>query len=132
MFKDQCVAELQHYFQQRPEIRLVLLFGSVAGNRARFESDIDIAVELDHALTAAEKMRLIAAVAAISGRTVDLIDLKRVGQPLLGQIIEHGRLLAGDDVSYGMLLSKNAFDHEDFLPYHQRILDARRQAWIGC
>jgi len=40
--------------------------------------------------------------------------------------------LVGDDASYGALLSKNAFDHADFYPYRQRILDQRRQAWIGC
>jgi len=39
---DQCVVELQHYFQQQPAIRLVILFGSVASNRAHFESDIDV------------------------------------------------------------------------------------------
>jgi len=132
MMKDQRVVALQHYFQQQRAIRQVILFGSVASDRARFESDIDVAVELNHALDAAEKSRLIEKITAITGRAVDLIDLKTVGQPLLGQIIEHGLRLVGDDVSYGMLLSKNAFDHEDFLPYRQRILDARRQSWIGC
>ena len=76
--------------------------------------------------------RLIGDIAAITGRAVDLIDLKTVGQPLLGQIIKHGLRLVGDDASYGALLSKNAFDHADFYPYRQRILDQRRQAWIGC
>jgi len=132
MMKDQCVEALQHYFQQYPAIRVAVLFGSVACNEARYESDIDVAVELDHALGAVEKTRLIEDITAITGRAVDLIDLKTAGQPLLGQIIEYGQRLAGDDASYGMLLSKNAFDHEDFLPYHQRILDVRRQAWIGC
>jgi len=132
MKKDQRVVALQHYFQQQAAIRQVILFGSVARNRARFESDIDVAIELDHRLDAVEKIRLIEKVSAITGRAVDLIDLKTVGQPLLGQIIEHGLRLVGDDASYGNLLSKNAFDHADFLPYRQRILEARRQAWIGC
>jgi len=132
MIKNQRVAALQHYFKQRPEIRQVILFGSVAGNRARFESDIDVAVELDHALDVTDKIQMIEKISAITGRAVDLIDLKTAGQPLLGQIIEHGMRLVGDDASYGALLSKNAFDHEDFLPYRQRILEARRQAWIGC
>ncbi len=132
MIKEQCAVALQHYFQQLPAIRLVILFGSVARNEAHYESDIDVAVESDHALGASEKTRLIEDITAITGRAVDLIDLKSAGQPLLGQIVEYGQRLVGDDVNYGMLLAKNAFDHEDFLPYRQRILDVRRQAWIGC
>ncbi len=84
MMKDQRVVALQHYFKQQSAIRQVILFGSVASDRARFESDIDVAVELDHALDTAEKSRLIEKIAAITGRAVDLIDLKTVGQPLLG------------------------------------------------
>jgi len=132
MIKNQRVVALQHYFKQQSEIRQVILFGSVADDSARFESDIDVAIELDHAIDVAEKTRLIEKIAAITGRAVDLIDLKTVGQPLLGQIIEHGIRLVGDDATYGALLSKNAFDHADFFPYRQRILEARRQAWIGC
>jgi len=130
--KDQSVVVLQRYFQQQPAIKLVMLFGSVACNKAHYESDIDIAVESEHVLGASEKTRLIEGITAITGRAVDLIDLKTVGQPLLGQIVEYGYRLTGDDVNYGMLLSKNVFEHEDFSPYRQRILDVRRRAWIGC
>jgi len=130
--KDKRITVLQQFFQQQPAIRLAILFGSCASNSVRFESDIDLAVELDHVLGAAEKSSLIEGVAAISGRAVDLIDLKVVGQPLLGQIVKHGIRLVGDDVRYGMLLSRSAFDYADFLPYRQRILDIRRQSWIGC
>jgi len=131
IMKDQQIATIQRYFEQQPAIKQVILFGSVAGNRARFESDIDLAVEFNHALNATEKSRLIEGVSVITGRAVDLIDLKVAGQPLLGQIIKHGKRLVGDDASYGSLLSKNAFDQADFLPCRQRILAMRRRAWIG-
>ncbi len=129
---DPSVAALQHYFRQQPAIKLVILFGSVARGQARYESDIDLAVASDHALDAVERVRLIEDIAAMTGRAVDLIDLKTVGQPLLGQIIQHGQRLVGDDAAYGMLLAKNALDQADFLPYRQRILETRRKAWIDC
>jgi len=132
LMKDKRVIALQQLLQRQPEIRLAILFGSCASNAERFESDIDLAVELDHVLGVAEKSSMIEGIAAITGRAVDLIDLTVVGQPLLGQIVKHGIRLVGDDVRYGMLLSRSAFDYADFLPYRQRILDARRQAWIGC
>ncbi|MDQ6991286.1 MAG: hypothetical protein Q9M11_06095 [Mariprofundaceae bacterium] len=70
-------------------------------------------------------------IALITGRAVDLIDLKTVGQALLGQLLQHGERLVGDDVMYGNLLSKYVFNQADFDPYRHRILDERRQAWIG-
>jgi len=124
--------KLKSCLQQQSAIQQAILFGSLATGCARFDSDIDLAIQLDHVMSAQEKTLLINNIAAITGRSVDLIDLKVAGQPLLGQIIKYGKRLAGDDVSYGMLLSKNAFDQADFLPCRQRILDERRQAWIGC
>jgi len=60
------------------------------------------------------------------------IDLKVAGLPLLGQIVKHGIRLVGDDVRYGMLLSRSAFDYAGVLLCRQRILDIRRPSWIGC
>jgi len=129
--KNPCMEMLHHYFQQQSGIRQVILFGSLAKGCGRFESDIDLAIQLDHVMNAQEKTLWIKNIAALTGRSVDLIDLNAVGQPLLGQIIQYGKRLVGDDVSYGMLLSRNAFDQADFSPCRQRILDERRRAWIG-
>ncbi len=71
-----------------------------------FESDIDVAIQMDHVISAQEKISLIENIAKIIGRPVDLVDLKVVGQPLFGQIMQHGKRLVGDDTGYGMLLSK--------------------------
>jgi hypothetical protein len=62
---------------------------------------------------------------------VDLIDLKRTGEPLLGQILKHGVRLMGSDTDYAALLTRHLFDAADFLPYRNRILAERRRAWIG-
>jgi len=126
-----CIDKLQCDLQQQPLIQQAILFGSLAKGSERFDSDIDLAIQLDHVMNAQEIILWIKKVALMTGRSVDLIDLNVVCQPLLGQIIKYGKRLVGDDVGYGMLLSKNAFDQADFLPYRQRILDERRQAWIG-
>ena len=62
---------------------------------------------------------------------VDLIDLSVVGEPLLGQIVRHGRRVLGSDTIYGELISKHLFEQADFMPYQARILAERRMAWIG-
>jgi predicted nucleotidyltransferase len=112
-------------------IVLAVLFGSMADLRARSDSDVDIAVAADRALSADEKLALIGQLAERLGRPVDLIDLQTVGEPLLGEIIRHGRRVLGTDAAYASLISKHLFDQADFLPYRTRILDERRRAWIG-
>lgn len=112
-------------------IVLAVLFGSMADLRAQSDSDVDIAVAADRVLNTDEKLALIGQVAERLGRPVDLIDLQTVGEPLLGEIICHGRRLLGTDTAYAGLIRKHLFDQADFLPYRARILDERRRAWIG-
>lgn len=104
--RSSCVdAELQDVLTRFPALVLALVFGSVAQGHPRADSDLDIAVAANQALTATEKMNIIAALAERTGRPVDLIDLKVVAEPLLGQILRHGRRLLGSDAAYGQLLS---------------------------
>jgi len=114
-----------------PAVVLAVLFGSIALGRQRPDSDLDIAVAARQALTAAEKMALIEALAERTGRCVDLIDLKVVAEPLLGQIVRHGRRLLGSDGAYGQLISRHLFEQADFMPYRSRVLAERRAAWTG-
>lgn len=115
----------------QPGIGLVILFGSLAVGAGRAESDLDLAVDVGRRLYASEKMALIAELAARTGRPIDLVDLHVVGEPLLGQILRHGRRIAGSDRQYGNLIRRHLFDQTDFLPYRNRILAERRNAWIG-
>jgi len=122
---------LKKHLQQDVGIKQAILFGSLARGEARDDSDVDLAVALDHVLDADEKMRMVENLALVTGRTVDLIDLKVVGEPLLGQILQHGKQLVGDELMYAELLRRHMFEQADFMPYRQRILDVRRAAWIG-
>lgn len=114
-----------------PGLVLAMLFGSFASGRQRSDSDLDIGVAADHALTAEEKMALIEALAQSTGLPIDLIDLRVVAEPVLGQILRHGRRILGDDSAYGRLISRHLFEQADFMPYRTRVLAERRAAWIG-
>jgi predicted nucleotidyltransferase len=116
---------------RQPDIRLAILFGSAASGALRRESDIDVAVLAASKLIPDRKAELIGELAAATGRPVDLIDLRSAGEPLLGQILAHGRRLFGSDADYAELLRRHLFDVEDFLPYVERMLAERRRAWIG-
>ncbi len=122
---------LQNTLNQFPAIKLAIVFGSVAVNRENDRSDIDIAILADKPLDFTQKVKLIESLAIATGRPIDLIDLKTAGQPLLGQIISNGERVKGSDSVYAQLITRNLFDQADFLPYRNRILDERREAWIG-
>jgi len=125
------VVDIRQILNGHPQIQLAVLFGSLARNKACLESDLDLAVSADRPLDVNEKMQLIEALADLTGRPVDLVDLFTVGEPLLGQIIVGGQRILGDDTHYALLLSKHLFNQADFMPYQRRILRDRRMAWIG-
>ncbi len=122
---------IEQVLKKHPQILLAVLFGSLASDTAGVDSDIDLAVCADKPLDVNEKMQLIMDLAESIGRPVDLVDLKTVGEPLLGQIITGGRKVLGDDSRYALMLSKHLFNQADFTPYRNRILRERRLAWIG-
>lgn len=115
----------------QPGVRLVILFGSLAAGQERSDSDLDLAVDAGHRLTAVEKLTLMNKLAERTGRPVDLVDLQTVGEPLLGQILRHGKRLLGEEACYADLIRRHLFDQADYLPYRTRILAERRRAWIG-
>jgi len=123
--------QLRTVLCQFPQVLLAVLFGSFALGRQRPGSDIDIAVAADRQLTAAEMIALVEALAEHTGRAIDLVDLQVVAEPLLGQILRHGRRLLGSDEAYGQLISRHLFEQADFMPYRARVLAKRRAAWIG-
>ena len=122
--------QLRQALENHPGIRQALVFGSVASGRARPDSDLDIAVEADHPLDAAEKVKLIEALALASGRPVDVIDLKTASAPLLGQILARGQRILGTNADHAELMRRQLFDTADFQPYIDRMLRERRRKWI--
>ncbi|XSG85238.1 MAG: type VII toxin-antitoxin system MntA family adenylyltransferase antitoxin [Methylohalobius sp. ZOD2] len=129
--KPNLLEPIRSVLRRHPELRMVLLFGSLAAGRAGPHSDVDLAVAADQPLKAEEKMRLMAELAEATGRPVDLIDLKVVGEPLLGQILQGGKRILGSDEHYAELIKRHLFEEADFMPYYRRILAERRRAWLG-
>lgn len=124
---EQTIAALARH----PDIELAIVFGSVARGETQRDSDLDIAIRKGAPLDVAEKMQLTTELAAITGRPVDLIDLHTVGEPLLGHILKHGRMIRGDTAGMAELMQRHVYAMEDFISYVERTLAERRHAWIG-
>ncbi|AHL75190.1 DNA polymerase III subunit beta [Stutzerimonas stutzeri] len=125
------ITQVEAALGQHPNIRLAYVFGSVAAGTARGNSDVDVAVLCDGPMTANQQIQLISDIAEATGRAVDLIDLATVGEPLLGQILQHGVRIIGGAERHARLVSKHILNNEDFMPYVERLLAERRQRWIG-
>lgn len=128
--KDLTPAKIRTVLAREKGLRLAFLFGSCASGTAGPDSDVDVAVMFDEALDVKRKMALIETLAEQTGRAVDLVDLARVGEPLLGQVLK-GRRLIGSDADYTALTLRHLYDNEDFMPYVSRMLAERRRTWIG-
>jgi uncharacterized protein len=114
-----------------PQIRLAILFGSLAKGRGEAESDLDIAVAADRGLDLAARLALSGELAETLGRPVDLVDLHEAGPVLCGEIFREGRRVRGSEADEAQWLGRSVIDREDFLPALRGLLADRRRAWIG-
>lgn len=121
---------IQTTLAPHPEVRMAILFGSLATGHGHHDSDVDLAIDTGKPLETNVKMLLMTELAECTGRPVDLIDLWIVGEPLLGQILKHGKRILGEDGLYAELIKRHVFNEADFMPYYRRILRERRSAWI--
>ena len=125
-------APLAALFAADENIELVMLFGSAVTSGLRPDSDVDVAVLARTPLTAKRKAEMIRAVAEITGRPVDLVDLRGAGVAVTSEILSRGRRLFERRAGvFPTLLSRTLADVADFLPYRERILRERRHAWIA-
>ena len=122
---------LRKVFTGFPQIKLAILFGSVASGAATAQSDLDLAVIAEKPLEMVEKIQIIEALAMATGRPIDLVDVHAAPEPLLGQVLKHGRRIIGSDQTYAQLLYRHLIEQADFVPLQNRILCERRMAWIG-
>ncbi len=123
--------QLREALSSFPQITLAILFGSVASGKANAQSDLDLAVIAVKPLQATEKIQIIEALALLTGRPIDLVDVHAAPEPLLGQVFKHGRRILGTDTAYAQLLYRHLIQQADFVPLQNRILSERRMAWIG-
>ncbi len=118
--------------ERHPEIRIALLFGSLAAGKERRNSDLDLAVAAEEPLGARQKTALIEELAQVTGRAVDVVDLRTAAGLVLKSALTTGvRFRVTDHVLLAELVKRMWFDEADFEPYRRRILEARRKQWIS-
>ena len=128
---DTALAGIADYLAAQDDLRLGIVFGSVARQSATAASDLDVAVLADRPLTAVRRAALIGDLAQLTGRAVDLVDLATAGIPVARSALLTGRVLfQRDAATYPAQVSRILIDSADFLPYRDRLLRERLEAWI--
>lgn len=97
-------AKLQRVLEAQPDLELAVLVGSQAEERARPESDWDIAIQWSREMTLVDNLgntetlrRLLATTLEIEENRVDLIDLPGAGLTMRALVAEEGVPLKGED-----------------------------------
>ena len=88
------------------------VFGSVARGEERFDSDIDVAVSFGKPMSSNRKMTVMAIIAEVSGRSVDLIDLEKAEGLILAQALG-GREILCDSVATRTRMAVRLMRSED-------------------
>ncbi|NWK55157.1 nucleotidyltransferase domain-containing protein [Verrucomicrobiaceae bacterium N1E253] len=128
---EQIAASVESVLHGEPEIKLVILYGSVARGKMRCNSDVDLAVLFDHPLSAEEKMKLVEKLAETLGKEVDLVDLHSLNGTILRKILCEGRVIYRDGSgSLARLLQRMIYNQTDMMPYTLRTLKERQRTFI--
>jgi predicted nucleotidyltransferase len=127
---DIAIESLTEFIAVQPDIRLAIVFGSLANGKSHRDSDLDIAVLGKRPLEPSRRIELSEALSQLTGRPIDLIDLQSAGVAVARSAVLFGTVIfSRDEAAYPSQLSKVLFDSADFLPYRNRILKERRDAW---
>ena len=129
------------YFKDRKEVSALYLFGSLAKEREKPESDIDIAVLVDESKLkkkdfAILKKQYYAASPTFSPRPVDIVVLNTAPPFLKHQILRTGRILFDRNRKLRVRFTARAImEYLDFKPYQDIMLkavaDRFRRARVG-
>lgn len=104
---------------EKHAIKMIVLFGSVAKNRANENSDVDLAVSFYKKPTLRKELELRHQLSNLFGREVDLIFFDKAGALLLGQIAKEGKLLFGEKEYFNSTRINSMKIYLDFEPYFQ-------------
>ena len=112
-------------------IQLAIVFGSYAKETQKEQSDMDIALQLSEPMSSRQKLNYIEKLQEHTRAEIDLVDIRRVGQPLLSQIMKYGKCIKGSGTLYGELAVRNVNTSQDFLPAINYIMKERKRRLLN-
>lgn len=129
----QCeIARKLDFLACNPDLLLVVIFGSIANDSQRPDSDIDVAFFPKKRFSSHQRQELADQIACTTGRTVDLVDLSDVDGALLRQILHSGKVIFSKQPGITGILSERLLGwQEDFEPQLNALLESRLQRFVN-
>jgi predicted nucleotidyltransferase len=128
----ECLDQIRSVLLEYPDIKLCIIFGSVASGRASTNSDLDIAVAGSQPLSQDLFIALMTDFSSATGHEIDLVDLTAATGEILKQALSKGVVLQNLDRNlYAQLIIRMLFNEADMMPYHDRILQERREQFLN-
>lgn len=113
---EKLIEALTEHLKAHPAIEFAILFGSQAQGKAKSESDLDIAIYLNRALSLEEYLTLNLQLEKISGREVDLIILNEASPLLKHQVMKNRKVLFIRNFDlYADFREKTIDEYQEFL-----------------
>jgi len=125
------LTKLLTFLEKDPHIQHAIIFGSYATGTQSKHSDIDLALQLRNPMTAAQKLVYLEKLQNCTDAEIDLVDLLKVGQPLLSQIMKYGERLKGSVTQHAELAIKNINTTQDFMPLIERMMKERKERLLN-
>ena len=91
--REEAIAAVMQVLEPRTDLDLAVLHGSAASGTLSKDSDIDLAIALDHPMSSEEILELATAVSRACGRETDIADLRSTGGLFLHRILSKGQLV---------------------------------------
>jgi len=102
---------------EKYDLKLILLFGSLARGQERDDSDVDIGVVMNKNLDLRQELSVISELTAIFKREVDLSILNHANPLLLHQATKGAVLLYGSEREYFKFRLYAFHRYNDYAPY---------------
>lgn len=123
---------LREWLAGQESVRLAMVYGSFADGTQTDASDLDLALAGDRKLTLDQKVEYADQASKLTGREVDLIDLRAATGTVLQEAVTRGVILKKTDpLILAAVLKRMWLDHEDFEKQRQRMLAERRKKVLG-
>lgn len=124
--REEAVATLLEVLSPRTDLQLAVLHGSAIAGNLRKDSDIDLAVALDHTMNPEELLELATIVSLACGRETDIADLRSAGGLFLHRILSKGQLIVNREPDLYCRLAQESLEFiQDIQPIVRAAQDRR-------
>jgi predicted nucleotidyltransferase len=126
MNENKTIDKIRAVVADAPDIAVAFLFGSASKNRLRSDSDVDIAVAGENALSSHRMEELSYKLSESVKRPVDLVDLASTKGLIFHQALTKGiPVIVKDKRIMARLMTECVYFGDDFLPAVTRMLEQR-------